>query len=59
MNLVEPLARLIETSTLAYSHLGIVMGRIGNRLDASAPRNAYLDGGRQLGRPLERVAATS
>ena len=41
VNLVEPLARLIETSTLAYSHLGIVMGRTGNRLDASAPRNAY------------------
>jgi crotonobetainyl-CoA:carnitine CoA-transferase CaiB-like acyl-CoA transferase len=42
VNLVEPLARLIETSTLAYSHLGVVMGRTGNRLDASAPRNAYL-----------------
>ena len=41
VNLVEPLARLIETSTLAYSHLGIVPGRTGNRLDASAPRNAY------------------
>src|SRR3984885_6788067 len=41
VNLVEPLARLIETSTLAYSQLGVVMGRTGNRLDASAPRNAY------------------
>ena len=41
VNLVEPLARLIETSTLAYSQLGIVPGRVGNRLDASAPRNAY------------------
>jgi crotonobetainyl-CoA:carnitine CoA-transferase CaiB-like acyl-CoA transferase len=42
VNLIEPLARLVETSTLAYSHLGIVPGRAGNRLDASAPRNAYL-----------------
>jgi crotonobetainyl-CoA:carnitine CoA-transferase CaiB-like acyl-CoA transferase len=41
INLIEPLARLIETSTLAYSHLGIVPGRKGNLLPASAPRNAY------------------
>jgi crotonobetainyl-CoA:carnitine CoA-transferase CaiB-like acyl-CoA transferase len=41
VNLVEPLARLVETSTLACSQLGIVPGRAGNRLDASAPRNAY------------------
>jgi crotonobetainyl-CoA:carnitine CoA-transferase CaiB-like acyl-CoA transferase len=41
VNLVEPLARLIETSTLAYTQLGIVPGRVGNRLDASAPRNTY------------------
>jgi crotonobetainyl-CoA:carnitine CoA-transferase CaiB-like acyl-CoA transferase len=41
VNLVEPLARLIETSTLAYDQLGKVPGRVGNRLDASAPRNAY------------------
>ncbi len=41
VNLIEPLARLIETSTLAYDQLGIVPGRAGNRLDASAPRNAY------------------
>src|SRR3984957_7587297 len=40
VNLVEPLARLIESSTLAYSHLGVVTGRAGNRLDSSAPRNA-------------------
>jgi crotonobetainyl-CoA:carnitine CoA-transferase CaiB-like acyl-CoA transferase len=47
VNLVEPLARLVETSTLAYSQLGITPGRAGNRLDASAPRNAYRtsDGG--------------
>ena len=41
LNLIEPLARLIETSTLAYDQLGTVPGRVGNRLDASAPRNAY------------------
>jgi len=42
VNLIEPLARLIESATLAYDQLGIVPGRVGNRLDASAPRNAYL-----------------
>jgi crotonobetainyl-CoA:carnitine CoA-transferase CaiB-like acyl-CoA transferase len=42
VSLVEPLARLIETSTLAYSQLGTIPGRVGNRLDTSAPRNAYL-----------------
>ena len=42
VNLFEPLARLIETSTLAFSHKGIVPGRVGNLLPASAPRNAYL-----------------
>jgi crotonobetainyl-CoA:carnitine CoA-transferase CaiB-like acyl-CoA transferase len=41
VNLIEPLARLIETSTLAYNHLGKVMGRVGNMLPASAPRNAF------------------
>lgn len=41
VNLIEPLARLIETSTLSLDQLGIVPGRVGNRLDASAPRNAY------------------
>jgi crotonobetainyl-CoA:carnitine CoA-transferase CaiB-like acyl-CoA transferase len=41
VNLIEPLARLIETSTLAYSHLGLIPGRKGNLLPASAPRNAY------------------
>ncbi len=41
INLIEPLARLIESSTLAYDQLGIVTGRVGNRFDASAPRNAY------------------
>jgi crotonobetainyl-CoA:carnitine CoA-transferase CaiB-like acyl-CoA transferase len=41
INLIEPLARLIETSPLAYDQLGVVPGRVGNRLPASAPRNAY------------------
>jgi crotonobetainyl-CoA:carnitine CoA-transferase CaiB-like acyl-CoA transferase len=41
VNLIEPLARLIESSTLAFDQLGVSPGRVGNRLDASAPRNAY------------------
>jgi crotonobetainyl-CoA:carnitine CoA-transferase CaiB-like acyl-CoA transferase len=41
VNLVEPLARLIESSTLAFDQLGIIPTREGNHLPASAPRNAY------------------
>jgi crotonobetainyl-CoA:carnitine CoA-transferase CaiB-like acyl-CoA transferase len=41
VNLIEPLARLIESSTLAFDQLGRVAGRAGNRIDASAPRNVY------------------
>ena len=41
VNLIEPLARLIESATLAYDQLGVAPRRVGNRLDASAPRNAY------------------
>ncbi len=41
VSLVEPLARLVEQATLAYDQLGVVQGRNGNRVDASAPRNAY------------------
>jgi crotonobetainyl-CoA:carnitine CoA-transferase CaiB-like acyl-CoA transferase len=41
VNLIEPLARLIEYGTLSYDQLGVSPGRVGNRLDASAPRNAY------------------
>ncbi len=41
INLIEPLARLIETSTLTFDQLGIIPGRVGNMLPASAPRNAY------------------
>jgi crotonobetainyl-CoA:carnitine CoA-transferase CaiB-like acyl-CoA transferase len=41
VSLIEPLARLIETSTLTFDQLGEIPGRVGNRLPASAPRNAY------------------
>jgi len=41
VNLIEPLARLIESATLTYDQLGTITGRVGNRFDASAPRNAY------------------
>ena len=41
VNLVEPLARLIESSTLSFDQLGIAPVRAGNHLPASAPRNAY------------------
>jgi crotonobetainyl-CoA:carnitine CoA-transferase CaiB-like acyl-CoA transferase len=41
VSLIEPLARLIEQSTLAYDQLGVVETRAGNRADASAPRNVY------------------
>ncbi|MGZ4585465.1 MAG: CaiB/BaiF CoA transferase family protein [Mycobacterium sp.] len=41
VSLVEPLARLVEQSTLTYDQLGVVETRTGNRADASAPRNVY------------------
>ena len=41
VNLIEPLARLIESSTLTFDQLGEIPARVGNRFDASAPRNAY------------------
>ncbi len=41
VSLVEPLARLVEQATLAYDQLGVIQARSGNRVDASAPRNAY------------------
>jgi crotonobetainyl-CoA:carnitine CoA-transferase CaiB-like acyl-CoA transferase len=41
LNLVEPLARLIEQPVLTYDQLGTVPGRTGNRWDISAPRNTY------------------
>lgn len=42
VNLIEPLARLMEWNTLSVDQLGVTPARVGNRLDASAPRNAYL-----------------
>jgi len=41
VSLVEPLARLVEYATLTYDQLGVSPVRAGNRVDASAPRNAY------------------
>jgi crotonobetainyl-CoA:carnitine CoA-transferase CaiB-like acyl-CoA transferase len=41
VNLIEPLARLIESATLTFDQLGVIPARAGNRLDASAPRNTY------------------
>lgn len=41
ISLIEPLARLVEQSTLAFDQLGQIPRRTGNRVDASAPRNAY------------------
>jgi crotonobetainyl-CoA:carnitine CoA-transferase CaiB-like acyl-CoA transferase len=41
VNLIEPLARLIESAPLAYDQLGTIPQRVGNFLPASAPRNAY------------------
>jgi crotonobetainyl-CoA:carnitine CoA-transferase CaiB-like acyl-CoA transferase len=41
VNLIDPLARLLESATLAYDQLGVVKERAGNMLPASAPRNAY------------------
>ena len=41
IGLIEPLARLVEQTTLAYDQLGVVERRGGNRVDASAPRNTY------------------
>lgn len=41
VSLIEPLARLVEYATLTYDQLGVSPIRNGNRVDASAPRNAY------------------
>ncbi|QFG20220.1 CaiB/BaiF CoA-transferase family protein [Actinomadura sp. WMMB 499] len=41
VNLIEPLARLIESATLSYDQLGVNPRRSGSRFDASAPRNCY------------------
>lgn len=41
VNLIEPLARLIESATLTFDQLGRSPTRSGNRWDTSAPRNTY------------------
>jgi crotonobetainyl-CoA:carnitine CoA-transferase CaiB-like acyl-CoA transferase len=41
VNLIDPLARLLEQTLLGYDQLGLVPGRSGNRWDISAPRNTY------------------
>ncbi|MEU6563719.1 CaiB/BaiF CoA transferase family protein [Nocardia nova] len=41
INLIDPLARLLEQNLLGYDQLGIVAQRAGNRWDISAPRNTY------------------
>ncbi len=41
VNLIDPLARLLEQTLLDYDQLGLVPTRDGNRWDISAPRNAY------------------
>ncbi|WP_230425441.1 CaiB/BaiF CoA transferase family protein [Prauserella cavernicola] len=41
VNLIEPLARLLEQPVLTYDQLGTIPARSGNRWDISAPRNTY------------------
>ncbi|WP_110470273.1 CaiB/BaiF CoA transferase family protein [Williamsia limnetica] len=41
INLVDPLARLLEQSLLTYDQTGKVPHRAGNRWNISAPRNTY------------------
>ncbi|ADJ48852.1 acyl-CoA transferase/carnitine dehydratase [Amycolatopsis mediterranei S699] len=41
VNLIEPLARLLEQPVLTYDQFGTIPVRTGNRWDISAPRNVY------------------
>jgi crotonobetainyl-CoA:carnitine CoA-transferase CaiB-like acyl-CoA transferase len=41
VNLIEPLARLLEHSVLSYDQLGVLARRQGNRWGISVPRNTY------------------
>ena len=41
VNLIEPLARLIEQPVLTYDQFGTIPHRAGNQWDINAPRNAY------------------
>ena len=44
VNLVEPLARLLEQSVLTFDQLGVNTGRTGNRWAITVPRNTYRTG---------------
>lgn len=41
VNLIEPLARLLEHPLLSYDQLGTLAKRTGSRWDVSVPRNTY------------------
>ena len=41
VNLIDPLARLLEQTLLSHDQLGLTPQRAGNRWDISAPRNTY------------------
>lgn len=41
VNLLDPLARILEQSVLTWDQTGVVGRRGGNRWDISAPRNTY------------------
>ncbi|MEN3283865.1 MAG: hypothetical protein V7607_5005 [Solirubrobacteraceae bacterium] len=41
VNLIEPLARLLEHAVLTYDQLRTVLARDGNRWEVSVPRNVY------------------
>lgn len=41
INLIDPLARLLEQSLLTYDQTDVIPMRAGNRWDISAPRNTY------------------
>jgi len=41
INLIDPLARLVEQSLLTYDQTGEIPRRAGNKWDISAPRNTY------------------
>ncbi|HEX6819207.1 MAG TPA: CoA transferase [Ktedonobacterales bacterium] len=41
LSLCEPLLRLLEPALMDYDQFGLARGRVGNRSDHVAPRNAY------------------
>lgn len=42
VNLIDPLARLLEHAVLDYDETGVVPSRAGNRWGISVPRNTYM-----------------